>query len=275
MHVVGLVWLTACGPSTQSRFPRSSITTAPSLGEPISFRGARSDAAQRTSDVLVGWVEARPDGCAVGSSGPTRNPADAIRSARLSALEGLAEDSLEIDVQTISGSGPTGSFEISAQALSGTLTNARVVALWADTDKAGVPGARVRQVYALACWPDALPREVSRPDYPTWLIDPPEHDGRICATGISGPTRRSGDQPEGALRDARHALAAALESRIEKRIFDDGRGVVKKVRRIDPSRAALARAATASQLERDWFDVSGSGPIGLPGVLYGLACIED
>jgi hypothetical protein len=235
----------------------------------------KSDSGESAARARVAWVDAAPPECAVGSSGPTLNPRNSIRNARLAAIEALAAGSLEVDIQTISGVGSKGSFEVSAQALSGTLENARIVAVWADTRTRGSVRSRVRQVYALACWPKASLSDLPAPDYPRWLIEPPAEKGQICATGIAGPTRKSDEQPESALRDARLALAAALESRIEKRIFDDGRGVAKMARQVDPSPAALARANSASELDRDWFDVSGAGPIGLPGVLYGLACIED
>lgn len=228
-----------------------------------------------TSRGIVAWVEAPPAGCAVGASGPTLNPRNAIRHARLSAIESLAAGSLEVDVQTISGTGSRGSFEVSAQALSGTLENARIVALWADTESVGETRSRLRQVYALACWPDASLAGLPRPDFPHWLIEPPAEPGEICATGIAGPTWKSEDQSASALRDARLALAIALESRIEKRIYDDGRGAARMARQIDPSIAALERAAAAERLDREWLDVEGTGPVGLPGVLYGLACIED
>jgi hypothetical protein len=77
------------------------------------------------------------------------------------------------------------------------------------------------------------------------------------------------------LRDAQLALAIALESRIEKRIFDNGRGVAQIARQVDPSAAAWARALEADSLEREWVDETGSGPLGLPSVLYGLACVEQ
>lgn len=253
VQAVSLFWLTAC------------VASAPTIDSPTGVE----------SGALAEWARVPPSGCAVGSSGPTLNPRNSIRAARLSAIETLAAETLEIDVQTISGAGPDGGFEIAAQALSGTLANARLVALWADVDRDGGSGRRVRQVFALACWPNASVRDLPEPDYPFWLLEPPTDDGRICATGIAGPTWKSGEQPDSALRDARLALAVALESRVEKRIFDDGRGVAKIARQIEPSPSALARAATAEQLERDWYDETGMGPIGLPGVLYGLACIDD
>ncbi len=239
---------------------------------PFDFNAATARVSDRP---LVSWVDATPDGCAVGSSGPTLNPRNAIRYSRLSAIEALAAGSLEIDIQTISGSGARGSFEVSAQALSGTLANARIVALFADTESAREGQRRIRQVYALACWPEASLGGLPRPDYPDWLIEPPADADRICATGIAGPTWKSGDQGQSALWDARLALAIALESRIEKRIYDDGHGAAKIARQIDPSAQAQERAASASELDRDWSDEAGTGPVGLPGVLYGLACIED
>ena len=232
------------------------------------------DDASDSSRTAAGWVSAPPEACAVGSSGPTLNPGTAIRYARLAAIEALASGSLDVDVQTVTRSGSEGSFEVSAQALSGTLENARIVALWADTATAGVR-SRLQQVYALACWPEASLSDLGRPAFPDWLIDPPSDSGKICATGISGPTRKADNQPASALRDARMALAVALESRIEKRIFDDGHGVAKIAREVEPSAFALARAATAGALDEDWLDERGTGPIGLPGVLYGLVCIED
>jgi hypothetical protein len=226
---------------------------------------------------LASWAAAPPPGCAVGASGPTLNPRDAIRAARLAAIEALAAEGLAVDVQTISGEGPDGSFEIAAQALSGSLENARIVALWADVEShaslASTP--RIRRVQALACWPDAVPRDLPAPDYPGWILQSPAEAGRVCATGIAGPTWKPADQPASALRDARRALAVALESRIEKRIFDDGRGIARIARRVEPSATARERAAGAEALERAWLDAEGNGPLGLPGVLYGLACIED
>ena len=256
-QAASLLGLAACVMST----PTSPSSTSPGADDRQAF-------ARLLLDV--------PIGCAVGSSGPTRNPGNSIRYARMSAVEALAAESLEIDVQTISGIGPDGgAFEIASQALSGTLADARILALWADVDRIAGNRRRVRQVFALACWPDAAVPDLPDPDYPNWLIEPPRDGARICAAGIVGPTWKKAEQSASALRDARLALAVALESRIEKRIFDDGHGVAKIARQIDPSPAALARAASAQELEEEWYDESGRGPIGLPGVLYGLACIED
>lgn len=224
---------------------------------------------------LVVWVDRPPADCSVGSSGPTLNPRNAIRYARLAAIDALAAGSLEVDVQTITGVGSGEGFEMSAQSLSGTLADARVPALWAETNPGQLGRRRLKQVYALACWPDADLSSLPELDYPRWLIEPPNEAGRVCATGIAGPTSKSRNQPKSALRDGRLALAVALESRIEKRVFDDGRGVARMARQIDPSASALARAAGAEELEKDWLDTGGVGPMGLPDVLYGLVCIED
>ena len=230
----------------------------------------------RPALLVHGLVEV-PDGCAVGSSGPTLNPRNAIRHARLSAIEALAMDRLEVDVQAISGIGPHGSFEIASQALSGGLRDARIIALWAKPGSNLLDSNRRRlsRVFALACWPDASLRGLPETVYPQWLIEPPRRDGQICAAGIGGPTRKPAEQSKSALRDARGALAIALESRIEVRLLDVGHGAAKIAREIDPSTEALRRSETASRLEEEWMDEEGLGPIGLPGVLYGLACIED
>jgi len=223
---------------------------------------------------VVAWVDAPPSRCAVGSSGPTLNPRNAIRYARVAAIEALAAGSLSVDVQSITGSGARGDFEMTTQSLSGVLADARIAALWAETNPGMKGRARVRQVYALACFPDADLAGLSDPAYPRWLIEAPSGEGRVCATGIAGPTWKVEDQARSALGDARLALAIALESRIEKRVFDDGRGVARMAREVEPSRAALRRAAGAESLEEEWLDADGEGPLGLRGVLYGLACVE-
>ena len=223
---------------------------------------------------LAGWVDAPPAGCAVGSSGPTLNPRNAIRYARVSAIDALAAGSLSIDVQSITGTGSEGYFEMTAQSLSGVLADARIAALFGEVNPGREGRARLRQVFALACFPDADLSDLPEPGYPRWVVDVPAEEGRVCATGISGPTRKARDQAPSALGDARLALAIALESRIEKRVFDDGRGVARMAREIDPSPRALRRAAGAEALEERWLDEEGEGPLGLPGVLYGLVCVE-
>ena len=222
----------------------------------------------------VAWVDAPPRRCAVGASGPTLNPRNAIRYARVSAIDALAAGSLSVDVQSITGSGSRGDFEMTAQSLSGVLADARIAALYAETNPGAEGRSRLRQVFALACFPDADLRDLPAVPYPRWLIEAPSGGGRVCATGISGPTWKAEDQAPSALRDAQLALAIALESRIEKRVFDDGRGVARMAREIDPSPNALRRAAGAESLEESWLDEDGEGPLGLPGVLYGLACVD-
>lgn len=220
------------------------------------------------------WVDAPPSRCAVGSSGPTLNPRNAIRYARIAAIEALAAGSLSVEVQSITGSGARGDFEMTTQSLSGVLADARIAAIWAETNPGMKGRARVRLVHVLACFPDADLAGLPDPAYPRWLIEAPSGGDRVCATGIAGPTWKAEDQARSALRDARLAVAIALESRIEKRVFDDGRGVARMAREIEPSGAALRRASRAERLEEAWLDEDGEGPLGLRGVLYGLVCVE-
>ncbi|MCR9092763.1 MAG: hypothetical protein NXI30_00965 [bacterium] len=223
---------------------------------------------------VAAWVDQPPVRCAVGSSGPTLNPRNAIRYSRVAAIDALAAGSLSVDVQSITGTGSRGEFEMTTQSLSGVLADARIAALWAETNPGMQGRARLRQVHALACFPDADLSGLPDLEYPRWLIEAPSAAERVCATGISGPTWKAEDQEASALGDARLALAIALESRIEKRVFDDGRGVARMAREIDPSPSALRRAAGAEALEERWLDEDGEGPLGLPGVLYGLVCVE-
>lgn len=224
---------------------------------------------------LPAWLDRPPESCAVGSSGPTLDPRNSIRHARVSALVNLAEDELDVDVQSITGSGRRGTFEMTTQSLSGQVADARIVAIFAETMTGADRRGRIRQVHALACRPEADGSRIPTPDYPAWLNEPTRGRSGICAIGIAGPTWKPEDQAASALSDARVSLGFALGSRIEKRIFDDGRGVVKTARQVDPTAGAIARAASAEALEEQWLDEDGDGPLGLVGVLYGLACIEQ
>lgn len=222
----------------------------------------------------VAWVDQPPDGCHVGSSGPTLDPRDAVRGARAAAIDGLAQSTLQVEVQSISEEGDAGDFALSSQTLSGESRDVGVVALWAETRLGERGSPRVRSVHALAC-PLATGPPASVPlPYPDWLVGPRSDSATVCSVGLAGPTARASQQSASALRDAQKTLALALASRIEKRVWDDGRGVARVVRQIDPTEAAWARARRVSALEASWLDVYGAGPLGLPGVLYGLACLE-
>jgi len=163
--------------------------------------------------------------------------------------------------------------EITTQRTAGILADSRIVAMWSELDiEEGL--ARIEQVHALACIGEAVPSRLATPPYPAWVLQVPDGDDRLCALGISGPTRDPRNQEPTALDDGQRALAAALESQVYTRMVDDGRHVARIATWMETSEGSLARARRATELSEQWIDERGEGPLGLPGVLYGLVCVE-
>ena len=224
------------------------------------------------------WLSAAPVGCAIGFSGPTLNPGDAIRYSRQAALHQLAADDREalVRVQSelyVSGNDSQRGGEFSRQDIEGRVRDAQITAMWAELTVDLRSTTRVRHVYAMACREDQTPPGVPNPPFPSWVLNVPERDGEICALGVGGPTYDPRDQEPGTLRDGRQALAQALESRLHQIIIDTGRGSPRVASELATTDAALQRASAAEELDEQWSDREGVGPLGLRGVLYGLVCV--
>jgi hypothetical protein len=219
-----------------------------------------------------------PPGCAIGFSGPTLDPGDAIRRARRNALEQLAASDLRTTTRLhselfVDGSGDGHGGEFSYQDITGSVTKSPIVAIWAELSKDPRSTTNVRHVYAMSCRRGVEPAGMSKPGVPAWVLNVPEDDSRTCALGVGGPTRNPRDQAPAALRDGRRALGAALESRLHQIIIDTGRTNPRVASQLETTSWALSRVASAENLDREWRDDSGSGPLGLKQVLYGLVCI--
>ena len=231
----------------------------------------------RESD-LPSWLSRAPDGCAIGFSGPTLNPGDAIRYSRRSALHQLAagDHATRIRIESellISGNPSQKGGEFTRQEIKGTVRDSSIVAMWAERTRDLRSTTQVRHVYAMACREGSEPANARALSFPDWLLNLPERDGEICALGVGGPTYDPRDQEPGTLRDGRRALAEALESRLHQIIIDTGRTNPRVASELAVTEAALSRAETADELDEQWSDVEGEGPLELKGVLYGLVCI--
>ena len=234
-------------------------------------------AGDTPENTIPSWLRTAPTGCAIGFSGPTLNPGDAIRYSRRAALHQLASGDVatRIHIESellVSGSGQRGG-EFTRQDIEGTVRDTRVVAMWAERTTDPRSSTKVRHVYAMACKEGQDPLGGSEPAFPDWLLNLPERDGEICALGVGGPTYDPRDQEPGTLRDGQRALAEALESRLHRIIIDTGRRNPRVASELATTEAALARAAAADELDELWSDRNGDGPLGLKGVLYGLVCI--
>jgi len=223
------------------------------------------------------FTEIAPPGCAIGLSGPTLNPGDALRNARRQALTELAGGNantiVQIDSELLVSGGAQRGGEFTRQDISGAVRDARIVAIWAEGAPSRHNGTHERHVYALACDRGAPASRLADPTVPCWILNVPSDDTRVCALGIGGPTRNPLDQPAATLRDARNALAAALESKLEAVIIDTGRRKPLIAAELQSSERARQRAESVDEFEATWEDVDGQGPLGLKLVQYGLVCV--
>ena len=234
--------------------------------------GERSRDARRAPDRRAAWLPAPPAGCAVGLSGPTLDPGDAIRQARSSALENLAAQLLGVRVESelrISAEAVT---EFTRQDISGVMALSRIVAMDSDSDPDARSRHELREVYALACPAEIATPHIPRPGFPDWILDIPSEPDRICVPGVGGPTHDPRSQPDAALRDGRNALAHALESQIRQQSVDDGRRLPRLRSQTQSTERARAVAEAVDRLSESWLDRDGRGPLRIPGVLYGLVC---
>lgn len=204
------------------------------------------------------------------------NPGDAIRNARTSALQALmagsAASRIHIDSTLLTTRGRRDQ-EDTHQDIEGFVRESRVIKMWAEATADPPSATRVRHVYALACEPGVHPAGVEEPDYPAWVLNLPHEPGRICAMGVGGPTWDPRRQRSVALADGQTALAQALESRLRQTIEDDGRRPPRVLADTEATERALAEAATADELDAEWRDDAGVGPLGLREVLYGMVCV--
>jgi hypothetical protein len=234
---------------------------------------ALASAACRTTPRPPDWWAWRaqpPQGCALGTSGLTLYPGDALRQARADALTGLLRRFDETEVESESFDDGTERYAWTHQVSRGRLARSRVVSLWRDAGGAYGDAA----VYALACEEGVRPDAAPLVETPTWFMNPPSTPGRICAPAVAGPTLFPGDQRPAAIADGRQALAEVLESEIEQIVVDDERFRVYELSTLSPTQRARALAATARDLEREWMDEEGTGPLAVRHTLYGVICAE-
>lgn len=212
-----------------------------------------------------------PKDCALGLSGPTVNPGDAVVYARADALQNLAlgDATVKLDsIQTIEEGAELRYRSVLKQHAHGRLEGARIVRVWADREGRGRAGTR-DVVYALACRPEAAARFAPWPGYEALVaVDA----GRACAWGFAGPTLLS-NQNERALDDAKRRLAEVLAADVESILVDFDLTDVQGWSHVAAPADVQARVNADAVAEGDKLDTDGTGPLGLKGVAYVLACL--
>jgi hypothetical protein len=275
----------SCGgaqPAVKSDEPRLNR-----WGKPIPKEGTKAPA----------WVDRAPEQTrtrfyAVGVSGPTFWPQDALANAQEDARGRLAlslSSHLEVLGRSAESAGSKGGsqkqLDLTKEATDLVVQNSRIEATWID--EAGARG-EAGSTWALAVLDTGASRASGDIEangakkkgnaMPGWLDRLPAGSGRIYAAGYSGPTF----QPEAALDYAGEAaldnLCAALRSHVQAYtlIVETGTGlsVDEFSRAEDPDAAFKELVKKSARVEAVWVDEQGARPGDPPGSVWALAGID-
>ncbi|MDB4983637.1 MAG: hypothetical protein JWM82_4389, partial [Myxococcales bacterium] len=227
------------------------------------------------------WLTAQPEGCALGQSGPTLKPTDALREARRRARASLITAVEKINQRAVSVVGSSGArdqhHEVILEQVEGWVRRSTIVALWYD-DRGTGPNGAPGTAYAAACLADVSPpatrASVARTEAhraaPAWVYGVASPNGQLCAAGVSGPTMDAEDARANAEASARAELAEGIAAHVKLAagIFDDETlvGAVTDVPESCRAQAAAARVVAS------WTDERGVGPVPSPGMSYAFVC---
>jgi hypothetical protein len=242
-------------------------------------------AAPSRRDAERTWLTTQPQGCALGQSGPTLRPTDALREARRRARASLVTAIEKINQKAVSVVGSGGArdqhHEVILEQVEGWVRRSSIVALWYD-DRGTGPNGAPGTAYAAACLADAGPPatrasvasfvaglEAGRAA-PAWVYGVASPGGQLCAAGASGPTMEDKDARANAEASARAELAEGIAAHVKLAagIFDDETlvGAVTDVPERCRAQAAQGRVVAT------WTDERGVGPVPLPGMAYAFVC---
>jgi hypothetical protein len=209
--------------------------------------------------------------CAIGASGPTVHPWEAIYNAEADALTNLvlsaptttvAIKSVSVDVVSLQRFR-----QVSREHAKGHYAGARIVRLWMDKQGRGIHKTK-GVVYALACDEEGQ-RSVGIDRRFAEFVDTP---GVPCALGVAGPTIGL-DQKELAFENARSNLSELLSVDVETIMVDYDLAHQDIWSDIHTPEHVSAMVEQKAHLKHYLLDSKGTGPLGLDGVAYALACL--
>jgi hypothetical protein len=263
----------------------AAVTACSSTGAPAIARPGAA-AVRPAAHEAPPWLTNVPAGCALGDSGPTLVPSDALAEARRSARARLvtrtaAVTTKSIEVVTGAAGEKDERREVTLEEAQGWVRNSEIVALWYDARGVGPEGAP-GCAYAVACLlgdgrldaSSAAARALAaRQRGPRWLYALPAGTAGLCAVGISGPTLQADDADANAEAAARAELAdaSALHARTATAIYEDDVVYAAVTHACDGCAAAVAGARVAGR----WVDALGEGPIPFSGTAYAFLCLDS
>jgi hypothetical protein len=235
-----------------------------------------------------GWVRKIPNSSAeravaVGFSGPTFWPQDAINNAMEDARGKLAlAMSSKVERYTqVGGVSSDNALDVTKEATDVVMQNSRIDSTWVDAqgelNEAG-------SVWALAVLDKGAGKEHGLSEAngkngsPGWLNRLPTSKARLYAAGYCGPTFRPEDALEYAGDQAIKNLAASLRSHVQAYNLviatTNGQAVDDFAHAEDPEQELIDRVRKKAKVEQVWVDKEGVRPGDPPGAVWALAAID-
>jgi hypothetical protein len=230
------------------------------------------------------WLYKFPTVCAVGETGPTMIPTDALAESRRKARARLATRNADHHTNRSATAVIDSTEQIKVRQIIlensvGTVQNAEIVTMWYDAVGSG-PAHAPGSAYAMACPSNNVPPDAAtwisrwreQRGGPHWIYTLPGQSNRLCVVGICGPTVKQSDASTNAEDIARKELAEAISMRAESTsaVLNDETLYAAVT---TPCETCEERAKAGRIIER-WFDDRGDGPFPYPGTAYALMCLD-
>ena len=241
------------------------------------------EATRQLKTTSPAWLARYPSLCAIGESGPTLVPTDALAEARRKARALLATQSADRKTRsttTVATSGSqTAVRQLVMEQSHGWVRSSEIVTMWYDTSGIG-PGTAPGAAYALACPLQDLPPDAARwIDHwreqrggPSWLYSLAGDPNRLCVVGVCGPTLNKADASSNAEDNARAELAEAIALHADSTsaVLEDDETFYAAVTKACDD---CEESAKAGEVVERWFDERGEGPLPFAGTAYALMCL--
>jgi uncharacterized protein YciI len=238
------------------------------------------EAAAQPKPAHPAWLTQFPSVCALGESGPTLVPTDALAEARRKSRALLATKNADRKTRSataiVTSSSESTMRQLVLEQSNGWVENSEIVTMWYDAVGNG-PGMAPGSAYAIACPLQDIPPEAvnwiahwrERRGGPAWLYSLAGNRSRLCVVGVSGPTLDTSDASTNAEETARTELAEAigLHADATSAVLEGDETLYAAVTKACDGCEEKAKAGTVADR---WFDEKGEGPLPFPGTAYAL-----
>jgi hypothetical protein len=240
--------------------------------------------SEKTSKASPAWLTQFPSACAIGETGPTLVPTDALAEARRKARALLATKNADRKTRSATEVVTTNDESTVRQLVleqsNGWVQNSEIVTMWYDALGIG-PGRTPGSAYAVACPLQDIPPDTvnwiahwrEQRGGPSWLYSLTGKRGHLCVVGVCGPTLNKSDATTNAEDIARVELAEAIGLHAESTsaVLEDDETLYAAVTNACDG---CEEKAKAGKVADRWFDEKGDGPLPFAGTAYALMCLD-